>query len=160
MLFLSVVFALCTSCVKDSIPVNSIQSSSSTVNKTVLLNLVNDARKKGCNCGNTYYAPVPSLTWNDQLEKAAYDHSNDMFQKKYFSHIGSDGSGAGERISSIGYNWKFYGENIGEGYQSEQEIVKGWLNSPGHCANIMNRNFKEFGVARVGDYWTQDFGSK
>jgi len=33
------------------------------------------------------------------------------------------------------------------------------LHSPGHCANIMNKNFREMGVARVGDYWTQDFGS-
>ena len=159
MFFLPLFFALITSCTKDSTPVATDASVSSTVNKTVLLQLVNDARKKGCNCGNTYYAPAPALTWNDQLEKAAYNHSKDMFQNKYFSHTGSDGTGSGERISNAGYNWRWYGENIAEGYPTEKDVVDGWLHSPGHCANIMNKNFREMGVAKVGDYWTQDFGS-
>jgi uncharacterized protein YkwD len=157
MFFFSLVFALLTACTKDPGPV---AAPSSSVNKTVLLQLVNDARKKGCNCGDVYYAPAPALTWNDQLEKAAYNHSSDMFQKKYFSHTGSDGSGTGERISNAGYNWKYYGENIAQGYQTEKEVVEGWLKSPGHCANIMSKNYNEMGVSRVGDYWTQDFGSR
>src|SRR2546423_9277507 len=71
---------------------------SGVVNKTLLLQLVNEARKKGCTCSNTYYPPVPPLTWNDQLETAAKEHSNDMFKNKYFSHIGADGSDVGSRI--------------------------------------------------------------
>lgn len=160
MFFLPLIFALITSCTKDSSPVVNDNAVPSTVNKTVLLQLVNDARKKGCSCGTTYYAPTTALTWNDQLEKAAYDHSNDMFQNKYFSHTGSDGSGSGERISNSGYAWKWYGENIAAGYPTEKDVVAGWLSSPGHCANIMNKNYKEMGVAKVGDYWTQDFASK
>lgn len=160
MFFLSFVFALCISCSKDSTPVATNISVSSTVNKTVLLQLVNNARKKGCHCGNIYYAPAPALIWNNQLEKAAYDHSRDMFQNKYFSHTGSDGTSSGDRISNAGYNWRWYGENIAEGYPTEKDVVAGWLSSPGHCANIMNKNYKEMGVAKVGDYWTQDFGSK
>jgi uncharacterized protein YkwD len=160
MFFLSFIFAVITSCTKESVSVTNNEPVPATVNKTVLLQLVNDARKKGCNCGNTYYAPAPALTWNDQLEKAAYIHASDMYQKKYFSHTGSDGSGSGERISAVGYSWKFYGENIAAGYQTEKEVISGWLSSPGHCANIMNKNFREMGVARAGDYWTQDFGSR
>jgi len=160
MFFLPLFFTLITACTKDSVPVAADRSVSSTVNKTVLLQLVNDARKKGCHCGDTYYAPAPEVTWNDLLEKAAYKHSNDMFQNKYFSHTGSDGSGSGERITQAGYAWRYYGENIGAGYKTEQEVVKGWLNSPGHCRNIMNGNYREMGVARVGDYWTQEFGSR
>lgn len=160
MFFLPLFFALITSCTKDSTPVITEASASSTVNKTVLLQLVNDARKKGCNCGNRYFAPATALTWNNQLEKAAYDHSKDMFQNRYFSHTGSDGSGSGERITSAGYAWRWYGENIAEGYPTEKAVVAGWLSSPGHCANIMNKNYKEMGVAKAGDYWTQDFASK
>lgn len=160
MFFLPLFFALITSCTKDSTPFITEASAPSTVNKTVLLQLVNDARKKGCNCGNKYYGPANALTWNNQLEKAAYDHSKDMFQNKYFSHTGSDGSGSGERITSAGYAWRWYGENIAEGYPTEKAVVAGWLSSPGHCANIMNKNYKEMGVAKVGDYWTQDFASK
>jgi uncharacterized protein YkwD len=159
MFFISVFVAIFSSVSHDSIPAADNLSLPPDVNKTVLLQLVNNARRKGCNCGNTYYPPVAALTWNDQLEKAAYGHSTDMFRKRYFSHTGSDGTGTGERITSAGYNWRFYGENIAQGYSSEKEVVAGWLSSPGHCANIMSKNYKEMGAAKVGDYWTQDFGS-
>jgi uncharacterized protein YkwD len=160
MFFLPFLFAVITSCTKQAISIPNNDPVPSTVNKAVLLQLVNDVRKKGCNCGETWYAPAPAISWSDQLEKAAYMHSNDMYQKKYFSHTGSDGSNIGQRISAVGYPWKFYGENIAEGYPTEKEVITGWLSSPGHCANIMNKNYKEMGVAKAGDYWTQDFGSR
>jgi uncharacterized protein YkwD len=100
------------------------------------------------------------LLWNDVLEKAAYHHSADMYQNDYFSHTALDGSNGGVRIQRAGYNWMTYGENIAMGYKNERETVEGWLSSPGHCKNIMNRSFKEMGVARVGNYWTQEFGAK
>lgn len=128
------------------------------VNKTQLLHLVNEVRKTGCQCGDTYYYPVPPLVWNDRLEQAALAHSADMFQHQYFSHIAPDGSRAGERMEQAGYHWMMFGENIGMGYKNEVEMMKGWLQSPGHCKNIMNKDFKEMGVARVGNYWTQIFG--
>lgn len=132
----------------------------SSVNKTMMLQLVNEVRKKGCQCGDTYYYPVKEVLWNDQLEKAAYNHSLDMYTNEYFSHVAPDGSNGGVRITRVGYNWKAFGENIAAGYRSEKEVVDGWLSSPGHCKNIMSTNFKEMGVARVGNYWTQEFGSK
>lgn len=152
MFFLPLVFALLTSSPLPKAPFPP------AVNKTVLLQLVNDARKKGCNCGDVHYGPAPALTWNDLLEKAALIHATDMSEKKYFAHTGSDGRGSGERILNAGYNWKFFGENIALGYKTEKEVVDGWLSSPGHCKNIMNKNFTEMGAARAGDYWTQDFG--
>jgi len=130
------------------------------VNKTLLLQLVNEARKKGCQCGDTYYYPAPPLTWSNQLEQAALTHSADMFNNHYFSHTAPDGSRAGDRIEKAGYHWTMYGENIGMGYKNEKEVVDGWLKSPGHCKNIMNKGYKEMGVARVGNYWTQTFGAK
>lgn len=131
-----------------------------TVDRTTMLQLVNEARKKGCQCGDTYYYPAPLLAWNTQLEQAAYNHSTDMARKKFFSHAAPDGSRGGNRIIRAGYNWKTYGENIGQGFKTEKEMVQGWLSSPGHCKNIMNKNFKEMGVARVGTLWTQEFGSR
>lgn len=126
----------------------------------MMLQLVNEARKKGCQCGDTYYYPVAAITWNNQLEEAAYVHTTDMYRNKFFSHKAPDGSRAGNRMDRAGYNWKTYGENIGEGYKSERDMVKGWLSSPGHCKNIMNKAFTEMGVARVGNLWTQEFGSR
>lgn len=137
-----------------------IETSASGVNKLVMLQLVNDARKKGCQCGDTWYPSAPALSWNLLLEKAALRHSQDMYTNKFFSHTGQDGTGAGVRIDAAGYQWRTYGENIAMGYQLENDVVDGWLKSPGHCKNIMNASFKEMGVAKSGSYWTQDFGSK
>lgn len=130
------------------------------VNKTLLLQLINNVRKKGCQCGDTWYPAAPAITWNGQLEQAALVHSNDMYANNYFSHAAQDGSKAGTRIDDAGYHWRTYGENIAFGYRNEKEVVKGWLLSPGHCKNIMSKAYKEMGVARVGNYWTQVFATK
>src|SRR5258705_7668349 len=75
------------------------------VNKATLLQLVNDIRKTGCNCGATVMPAVGAVVWNDQLAKAAYDHSVDMNTQDYFSHTGLDGSSPGQRITAAGYHW-------------------------------------------------------
>ncbi|MFL5738867.1 MAG: CAP domain-containing protein [Flavisolibacter sp.] len=139
---------------------NSSTGKASPVNKTRIIKLINEARAKGCTCGDTWYAAVPALGWNNQLEAAALAHSNDMMKNKYFAHTGSDASTAGMRIEDAGYTWRNYGENIGQGYKTEDEVVDGWLHSPGHCRNIMSKDFKEMAVARSGDLWTQVFAAK
>jgi uncharacterized protein YkwD len=131
-----------------------------TLNKSIMLQLVNKVRQTGCKCGDTYYKPVPAVSWNAQLEEAAYNHSLNMQADNFFSHVGPDGARGGRRIEAVGYNWKAYGENIATGYKSEREVVEGWIKSPGHCKNIMNKMYKEMGVARVGNYWTQELASK
>jgi uncharacterized protein YkwD len=158
MKFIFLFFALVGACGRNVAGGPSF--SQETVDKEVLLKLVNDVRKKGCNCGDTYYPPAPPLTWNNVLEKVALEHSHDMSQNKYFSHTGADGSSAGERIQRAGYAWKFYGENIASGYRTEQEVITGWIGSPGHCKNIMGKDYREMGVAREGNLWTQEFGTK
>lgn len=130
------------------------------INKASLLQLVNDVRQKGCTCGTMVMPPVAVLTWNDQLAKAAYDHSKDMVVNNYFSHTGANGSNPGQRITAAGYAWKTYGENIASGYTSEQQVFNAWINSEGHCKNIMGANFKEMGAGRENNIWTQVFGAK
>jgi uncharacterized protein YkwD len=57
-------------------------------------------------------------------------------------------------------------ENIAAGARDADSVVRGWLNSPGHCANIMGAQYREMGVAYVYDkksdagiYWSQVFAS-
>lgn len=130
------------------------------VDKTLLLQLVNEVRQKGCQCGDTWYPPAPAVSWNSQLEQAALVHSNDMYARNYFSHTALDGSKAGSRLDAAGYRWKTYGENIALGYHNEKEVVKGWLQSPGHCKNMLGKAYREMAVARVGNYWTQVFATR
>lgn len=130
------------------------------VNIDVMLGLVNGARAKGCTCGTTVMPPVPALTWNELLAKAAYDHSVDMKTNNYFSHTSISQTKPGDRIKAVGYKWSTYGENIAMGQTTEQIVMNSWLKSEGHCKNIMNKNFKDIGVGRSGNYWTQVFGAR
>ncbi|AWW36121.1 CAP domain-containing protein [Streptomyces cadmiisoli] len=117
-----------------------------------IVNLVNSERgKAGC-------SPVKL---NAKLSKAAQDHSADMAAQRNMSHTGSDGSDPGERITRAGYQWQTYGENVAYGYSSPEQVMAGWMSSPGHKRNILNCAFKEIGVglAQPGNYWTQNFGT-
>ncbi|MFF8732369.1 CAP domain-containing protein [Streptomyces sp. NPDC015171] len=117
-----------------------------------ILRLVNDERSKaGCQ----------PLTLNGKLSQAAQAHSADMASHRNMSHTGSDGSSPGDRITGAGYAWSSYGENVAYGYTTADQVMAGWMSSPGHRANILNCGFKEIGIglAQPGSYWTQDFGS-
>ncbi|GGZ92138.1 hypothetical protein GCM10010371_59860 [Streptomyces subrutilus] len=101
------------------------------------------------------------LTVNPKLTAAALAHSKDMAATATMSHTGSDGSDPGARITRAGYAWTTYGENVAYGYSSPQQVMTGWMNSPGHRENILNCSFKEIGVAlaQPNAYWTQSFGA-
>ncbi|MET7691493.1 CAP domain-containing protein [Streptomyces sp. NPDC005483] len=120
--------------------------------KDQVLTLVNAERAKaGC-------SPVAE---NAKLTKAAQDHSQDMADHQNMSHTGSDGSSMGDRLARVGYAFRTAGENVAYGYSSPESVMDGWMNSPGHKANILNCAFKEIGIglAQPGSYWTQDFGA-
>lgn len=156
--------ALIVSCKKDVASSNTTGNPGSNivynVNKSTLLQLVNNVRQTGCTCGTTSMNAVGTVTWNDQLAKATDVHSKDMFTNNYFSHTGLDGTTPGDRITAAGYVWSTYGENIALGYSDEASVMNAWLNSEGHCKNIMNGNFKEMGAGKEGTYWTEIFGAK
>ena len=133
----------------------------------IILELVNVARAQARNCGDRQFGAAPPVAWNAQLAQAALAHSSDMATHRRFSHQGSDGSEAAQRATRAGYRWRHIGENIAAGQTSPQEAVQGWIDSPGHCANLMNPQFSEMGagyaVSRVRfpgfPYWTQVFGT-
>ena len=129
-----------------------------------VLQLVNQARVKARRCGTQDFAAVPPLVLNDKLGAAAATQANDMAALGVLSHRGSDESNAVERVERSGYSWQTVGENVAAGPETAREAVDGWLSSPGHCANIMNPDFTEMGVAyainpkqKIGIYWAQVF---
>lgn len=131
-----------------------------------VLALVNTARGRARKCGRAEFEAAPPLTLSTQLNRAALIHSQDMASKNFFEHEGSDGSKVGGRVTRAGYKWRTVGENIAIGAETPEAVVQGWLNSPGHCANLMSAGFGEMGVAYVVDrkseagiYWTQVFAT-
>lgn len=120
---------------------------------------VNQQRATGAVCGSHWYPPAPALRLERRLELAAERHTADMVDNGFFSHVGTGGTTIGQRVTRQGYSWWTVGENIAWGQRSVQEVVTAWMNSPGHCSSIMNRDFKELGAARVQDHWTLVFAA-
>lgn len=131
-----------------------------------ILALVNAARAEPRSCGDRRFGSASPLRWNAMLAATALAHSTDMARRDDFSHVGRGGSQVGVRARRNGYEWSAIGENIAAGQGSPQQVMTGWLASPGHCANIMSDAFSDMGAAYAVDrdstatiYWTQVFGS-
>lgn len=148
-------FACFCSCTDDENKLNN-----NTIDPEILLELVNNIRESGCECGDEKMPPVGKLIWDDMLSEAAQKHSDYMFKTNTLSHIGKNNSKIEDRVENAGYLWRSLGENIASGFENEADVIEAWLNSPSHCKNIMGNDFKEMGVARTDNYWTQVFGSK
>lgn len=160
-LFLILILALFSACETEDFTPEDAQAAEVAENKThamsQLLNLVNQLRSKGCDCGSNHMPPVARLNWNSDLDDAALRHAYDMDTNNFFDHTGSDGTDVSKRVSDTGYTWQAVGENIAWGYQDIQSVFLGWKDSPGHCRNMMSVHFQHMGGARVGKYWVQTF---
>lgn len=151
----------------DPIPTNVSCSASALDVQRSTLHLLNEARAVARSCGGTFYDAAPPLVWNEKLDAAAVGHSTDMATHNFFSHTGSDGSSVSMRVSNQQYDWRAVGENIAAGQPTTERVVQAWLDSAGHCANIMNSTFEETAVVCVEDsnadygvYWTQVLGKQ
>ncbi|MBE6184244.1 CAP domain-containing protein [Heyndrickxia ginsengihumi] len=96
------------------------------------------------------------------LSKMARAKSNDMMTNKYFDHTSPTYGSPFDMMKKFGISYKSAGENIAMGQQTPEEVVNSWMNSPGHRANILNKNYTHIGVGYVenGHYWTQEFIQK
>lgn len=127
--------------------------------------LVNEARSHSRRCGSDRFPAAAPLGESRLLNEAAAAHARDMARRKYFEHRGRDGSQPKDRVRRAGYESRLTGENIALGPESAEEVVGGWLSSPGHCANIMDARFEHIGVGlgagrkRGQIYWVQNFGT-
>lgn len=130
--------------------------------------LLNDARTSGVQCGTTWMPAVPAVTYTDDLGLAAQRHAQDMADNDYFSHYSLDGRSFVDRIRATPYAGDPGGENIASGFRSAADVMQGWLNSPGHCTNLMNEDFDHVGLGLASrndarysvpvTYWVQEFG--
>ncbi|MCE5211125.1 MAG: CAP domain-containing protein, partial [Deltaproteobacteria bacterium] len=86
------------------------------------------------------------LTENQLLNRIAEARARDMLEKQYFAHVSPTDQQASDIAQAIGYRYKIIAENIGSGdFYSNQKIVDGWMQSPGHRANILSAEVQEIG---------------
>ena len=99
------------------------------------------------------------LTANWELSRVARFKSQDMVENRYFSHTSPTYGSPFQMIRAFGLFFRTAGENIAYGQRTPQSVVKAWMNSSGHRANILNASYTQIGVGYVaqGHYWTQMF---
>jgi uncharacterized protein YkwD len=108
-------------------------------------------------------AGLKLLVWNGLVTLAAQQHSDDMAARGTMSHTGSDGTNAGDRLERVGFVSSGWAENIAAGYTDSVAVVRGWMASSGHRANLLG-NFTYVGVgiatsAQGTMYWTLDLAN-
>ena len=167
--------------IASTTPTHTLIPTLSLNNQQAYLDALNLARSSEQNCGSEgIFPPANLLTWSEKLYKSAYEHTQDMTTTNGFSHDGSGtdsdwtGKALGkqssmvERINSYNYLWSKVAENIAAGtnLDTSEKVVQKLLTSDGHCANIMNAQFTEVGMAMVKNdntdyiyYWTQNFAT-
>lgn len=91
-------------------------------------------------------ASAGPLSVNPVLNSAAQKKAEDMASKSYFAHTSPEGKTPWHWFSLAGYKFSYAGENLAVHFTESQDVQNAWLNSPGHRANILNKNFTEIGI--------------
>lgn len=126
-----------------------LPDSSVTTNEEQVVALVNQARASN---------GLPPVTANWELSRVARYKSQDMADRGYFSHTSPTYGTPFEMLKSFGISYRSAGENIAMGYSTPAAVMKGWMNSPGHRANILGASYTQIGIGYVanGNYWTME----
>ncbi len=109
----------------------------SAVLPAIVMSLTNGAR-----AGDN----LSSLSTNQLLVSAAQKKAHDMARRGYFSHVSPEGNPPWYWLDSVGYNYRYAGENLAVNFTDSKELVDSWLNSPAHRANILKEDFTEIGI--------------
>ena len=107
-------------------------------------------------------AGLAPLKLSDQLTNIANTKAEDMAIKRYFSHDSPTYGSPFQMLQQFGVNYSYAGENIAAGQHTAEEVMKDWMNSSGHRANILNKNYTQLGVGfcnggQYGTEWVQLF---
>lgn len=105
---------------------------------------------------------LPALEWDSQLGKVARLKSKDMVENNYFAHHSPVYGSPFDMMKQFGISYTWGAENLALGYTTGESVVRGWMNSSGHRANILNPKLNKIGIGAHANnsqriYWTQIF---
>lgn len=134
-------------------PAETTQDASVSAIEKEVLDLTNAERQK---------AGLAPLQTDSKLMNSARQKSTDMATNKYFSHTSPTYGSPFDQMKANGVSYKSAAENIAMGQRTAQEVVKGWMDSPGHRQNILTPGYTHIGIGydANGHYWTQQFIGK
>ena len=112
------------------------------------------------------HAAVVALSWESRLAASAQEQAVDLAINERLSHVDARQRSFGLRLRSVGYSAAGAGENLAAGQNNLDDALAAWLASPAHCANLMQPQFSDVGVAcvqrrgsRYERYWVAHFGA-
>lgn len=128
---------------------NTTQASNSqSAYAAQVVSLVNQERAK---------VGAKPLAADKALAAMALDKAKDMYSKGYFDHTSPTYGSPFDMMNSYGIHYTYAGENIAKGQKNPAEVMKAWMNSPGHKQNILSPNYTKIGVAYYNGEWVQEF---
>ncbi len=140
-----------TSTVQDGKAAQNAQKASGDTSSTQaeeVLQLVNSERQK---------AGLKPLTLSEELTSIANTKAEDMAENNYFDHTSPTYGSPFQMLQRFGVSYSSAGENIAAGQKTPEQVMKDWMNSSGHRANILNKDYTQLGVGYVegGSYGTE-----
>lgn len=131
----------------------SLQGDQINTKEKQVVTLVNQARRDN---------GLLPLQADSQLNRLARKKAEDMAKNNYFSHTSPTYGSAFDMMQAAGIVYRTAGENIAKGQKTAETVMQGWMNSQGHRANILNRNYSRVGVGYAVSstgtpYWVQIF---
>jgi uncharacterized protein YkwD len=119
-------------------------------------------RAAPCAAGGT---AMQHLSWESRLAASAQEQAADLAAQDRLSHVDSRNRGLGVRLRSVGYAAAGAGENLAAGQTDIEDALQAWLASPSHCANLMQPEYRDVGLAcvqrrgsRYERFWVAHFG--
>lgn len=133
-------FGLLQGLVKTSPNVGMILGFASSITPAQVVELTNAQRAQ---------VGLPPLKLNSRLTAAALAKGQDMFNDQYWSHIAPDGKEPWSFMREAGYSYRVAGENLARDFSNSNDMMRAWMNSPTHRANIINNRYEEIGIAVI-----------
>ncbi|WP_028594396.1 CAP domain-containing protein [Paenibacillus assamensis] len=127
---------------------NGNQGTQASTNVQQVIELVNKERAK---------AGLPVLKYDEKLSQVAHLKAKDMIDNNYFDHNSPTYGSPFDMMRSQGVSYNTAGENIAKGQRSAEEVMKDWMNSPGHRQNILKDGYTKIGVGYYNGAWVQMF---
>lgn len=139
--------------VTEQAPVVQQEKPVTTVTSTEVQQVLNET-----NAYRAQYGLAP-LKVDAKVQATAQAKATDMAKNRYFSHTSASLGSPFDQMKSAGIKYRRAAENIAMGQRSAQEVVDAWMKSPGHRANILDKNLTHIGIGydAAGRYWVQQF---
>jgi uncharacterized protein YkwD len=127
---------------------------------------LNALRRQPAPCAAAVSAAMQRLSWESRLAASATEQARDLALQDRLSHTDSRNRGLGTRLRSVGYAAAGAGENLAAGQTDIDDALQAWLASPSHCANLMQPEYRDVGLAcvqrrgsRYERFWVAHFGA-